>query len=309
MSSKQLKIGFIGFGEVGYTLAKGLKLGGLNDIYIFDKFSQGKYVNKKIQFQAKDAKVNILQNLESIANYSDIILSTVTPSAAKKVAEGISCFINEHHIFVDMNSISPTTKKEIAQIIEEEKAKFVDIAMMGSIASDGYKILMFASGKAALIFKKELERYGLNIRYIGEEPGSSSLIKMLRSVYMKGRQALLLEMFVVAYRYNVLPLVIESINESISKKSFIEDVKVIVPTIAIHSKRRADEMSEVISTLYKLGVSPIMSKAIKAKLKWVSNLNLNEYFNSKFPSDYMDILKAISILEIKNRSRNQKNIS
>lgn len=300
MSSKQLKIGFIGFGEVGYTLAKGLKSGGLNDIFIFDKLFQGKYVNKKIQYQAKDAKVNILQNLESIANYSDIILSTVTASTAKKVAEGISCFINEHHIFVDMNSISPKTKKEIAQIIEEEKAKFVDISMTGSIASDGYKIPMLASGNGATKFIDELQPYGLNIIYVGKEPGNSSLIKILRSIYMKGRQALLLEMMVIAYKCNILPILLDSIDKAVSKKSFIDYVKMILPTIAIHSKRRVEEMDEVISTLKEFNACPIMSKATKEKLEWVANLNLDRYFKYDVPDSYLKVLKAIVELESHN---------
>jgi hypothetical protein len=116
---------------------------------------------------------------------------------------------------------------------------------------------------------------------------------MLRSVYTKGIEALLLETLIAAYRYGTLDLVLESITQSMEKKPFMETVNMLITTNAIHAKRRADEMKEVVSTLREIEMEPIMSKATKDRLEWSRGLHLREYFKGEIPKKYTDVLAAV----------------
>jgi len=301
------KVGFIGIGEAGHELARGLKSEGLRQIAIYDKFQDISPYDKVIQARIKDINVKVFPNIQSLAEYSDLILSTVTVSAARKVAFEISDFLKDDKIYVDMNTSSPHKKQVIAKIVNKTGAKFVDAAIMGAVSSYGHKVPILACGEGAKVFQLKMSRYGMNIRCIEGKVGNASAVKMLRSVYMKGIEALLLETLIAAYRYGELKLVLESITESMEKKTFIETINMLITTNAIHAKRRASEMVEVGATLEEIGIEPIMSKATKTRLKWSAGLCLRKYFNGKIPKEYMDVLVAMdSLLKIKNETREAK---
>jgi len=301
------KVGFIGFGEAGYELAKGLKSEGLSQIAIYDKFQDIPPYDKVIKTRIKDINVKVFPNIQNLAEYSNLILSTVTVSAAKKVAKEISDFLENNKIYVDMNTSSPHTKLAIAKIINKTGAKFVDAAVMGAVSLYGHKVPILACGEGAKQFQLKMSNYGMNIRCIEGKVGSSSAVKMLRSVYMKGIEALLLETLIAAYRYGELELVLESITDSMKKRPFIETINMLVTTDVIHAKRRAIEMNEVITTLEEIGIEPIMSKATKNRLEWSAGLGLEKYFSGEIPKEYMNVLIAIdSFLKIKNETREIK---
>lgn len=296
MNPPQLRIGFVGFGEAGYGLAKGLGLAGLEQIAAYDKFWDTPPYSKVIQSRAEDAKVRILPDVQKLASYSDFILSTVTVSVAKEAAEQIAAFLREEQIYVDMNSCSSHTKQDIALIINKSGAEFVDAAVIGAVASYGHKVPILACGAGAAEFKSRINSYGMNIRCIEGKPGSAAAVKMLCSIYTKGLEALLIETLVAAYKYDTLDLVLDLITEVTEGRPFKETVNRLITTDVIHARRRVGEMNEVIATLNEVNIEPVMSKATRTKLEQSVKLHLREYFKDKIPEKYIEVLKAISSL-------------
>src|SRR5688500_10696324 len=64
---------------------------------------------------------------------ASVVLSLVTPDAAREAAEVVAPFLSPATLFVDMNSIAGQTAVEIARIVEARGARFVDAAVMGPI--------------------------------------------------------------------------------------------------------------------------------------------------------------------------------
>ncbi|MGQ0570041.1 MAG: NAD(P)-binding domain-containing protein, partial [Armatimonadota bacterium] len=59
---------------------------------------------------------------------ASVVLSLVTPDAAREAAEMVAPFLSPATLFVDMNSIAGQTAVEIARIVEARGARFVDAA-------------------------------------------------------------------------------------------------------------------------------------------------------------------------------------
>ena len=69
------KLGFIGFGEAAFNIAKGLKQEGLNGIIAYDKFwnvaPQGELIAKR----AAEASVVLVPSMQELVESSEIVMS------------------------------------------------------------------------------------------------------------------------------------------------------------------------------------------------------------------------------------------
>src|SRR3546814_5787444 len=83
-----------------------------------------------------------------------------------------------------------------------------------------------------------------NISLAGEDIGRASTIKMLRSVMVKGIEALTAEMVLAARRAGVADEVLASLGEDWSQRAEYN-----LERMTRHGQRRADEMEEVAKTL------------------------------------------------------------
>lgn len=286
-------LGFIGFGEAAFGIAKGLKEDGLEKICFFDKFYNQKPMGDLIIKRSEEVDVFLLKSTEDLAKHTKIIFSSVIAKVAIDVAKSISPYLTKDHIYIDSNAASPVVKKEIARIIEEKGSKFVDAALMGPIPTFLHRVPILASGSGAADLKKLMSPYGMKITYLGNEPGQASAIKMFRSIFMKGFVTLLLETLVAADKYNADDIVLDSIAETMDKNEFKETARLLVTRGVIHAERRAFEMNEVIRTLEDIGVSSIMSDATQKKLQWCSELNLKNYFKGEPPEDIKEVLLGL----------------
>ncbi|KPC98841.1 hypothetical protein LR69_02936 [Geobacillus sp. BCO2] len=140
----------------------------------------------------------------------------------------------------------------------------------------------------------------MNVTFIGETPGSSSAIKMFRSIFMKGVSALLLETLHASRIYGVEETVLASLNESITAQPLQETADLLLPRTAIHAERRVAEMREVMATLGMLGIDATMSEAVAAKLQWLADHRIRELWNGHLPQHYDALLE---MLEGKNRKK------
>src|SRR5256885_12745016 len=110
-----VSIGFIGFGEAGSTIARGLKSAGLDRLFAYD-----------ITPKTSDV-ATIVNSPQALADASDVIFSTVTSSSALEAAKQHAPFLTPRHTYADLNSVSPALKQEIDRVITAAGATFVEV--------------------------------------------------------------------------------------------------------------------------------------------------------------------------------------
>ena len=266
-----MKFGFIGFGEVSFTLSKILLS------YGFDVLTSTEGRSKKTKDLVKSLNLNVLDSFEEVARQSDILISANSPQSALAVALKYGSLTDG--LFLDFNNISPNTAKQIENYISDEH--FIDSAIMGKVKSD--ELNLYFSGRKAEEFVSNMRNFiknndspsdvKVNIKVVSDEIGDVSKLKILRSSYTKGVSALLVETFETAEKlglseelWGILALTENRDFETASKSRISSSYRA--------SKRKHEELNEVIEFLdgiYDSRKSKIMAIATKEKFEKLKN--------------------------------------
>lgn len=295
-ATKHPALGFIGFGEAAFEISKGLISEKGLEILAYDKFMGDPAAGKKIRSRAEEAGVTLVDSIGSLAGSCDVIVSAVVSAVVVDVAKAAAEYLGRRNTYVDMNSSSPKTKVAAEEFILPTGAMFVDLAIMGPVPTFKHKVPALASGNGAKAATQYLSSLGMNVKYVSDHAGDTSSIKMLRSIFMKGAAALLIEMLCAAERCGTTGMVMDSVVETLTEVQPKALVKRLVTGTAVHSERRAHEMQEVIETLQFLGSPFPMAQATKEVLEWVTTLNVKDAFKGEVPSEPMDTIKTINEL-------------
>jgi 3-hydroxyisobutyrate dehydrogenase-like beta-hydroxyacid dehydrogenase len=124
--------------------------------------------------------------------------------------------------------------------------------------------------------------------------GAAAAIKMVRSVMIKGMEALTLECFLAATRAGVEEQIIASLSKSFPTLDWPKIVEYNLERMASHGTRRAAEMEEVADTLRELGIDPHMATATVARQRQMGDIGKREPVKSAKTKSHKDLLQAIS---------------
>ena len=288
------KIGFIGFGGAGYGLSKGLQESERIDITFFDSMQDDESVGPILSRRADETGARSCSSVAELIDSAGIIISCVPGTFALKVAEEAALHLEPHHLFVDVSTTSPKTMRLVDKTLRKSGSTFADVAMMGAVPTFLHRVPCVASGTGAQRFKSRMEPYGMDITWVGEEPGQATAIKMLRSVFMKGLLALLIETLGATHRYGVDEIVLESLARTMARNDFLEIVRQQLAKGVISAARMTHEMEAVVQTLVEMGAPATMSAATRVTLRRCSNLGLDEHFNHEMPDSLEEILDALT---------------
>ncbi|MEP7352731.1 MAG: DUF1932 domain-containing protein [Acidobacteriota bacterium] len=288
------RLGFIGFGEAAYHLAKGLKSEGVGNITAFDINAHSPRSGDKIRARALEAHVKLLPTNAALAASTNVIIAAVTADQAIPAAEQTAQHLTTSHIYADLNSISPKAKQRVGEAACSNGARFVEIAVMGPVPSYGHKVPTLIGGPAAPEFEAIFKPLGMRMEIVStDQIGRAAAVKMFRSVVYKGIEALLFECVLGASQYGADQRVFASLAESIPGVDWKKLADYMVGRVVVHGERRAREMDEVAKTLEELGIEPMMASATARRFDWAADLGLREAFNSEFPKSYQEVLEAL----------------
>jgi L-threonate 2-dehydrogenase len=134
---------------------------------------------------------------------SDIILSILPPGDALGLAERLAPALRaapKKPVFVDCNALNPGSVLQIAKVIEQTGATFVDGGIIGGPPKPGSKgTKIYLSGEAASRVA-ELTKYGLQMPIQPGPIGAASAMKMSYAGITKGFTALGAAMMLAASR-------------------------------------------------------------------------------------------------------------
>jgi 3-hydroxyisobutyrate dehydrogenase len=287
-------VGFIGFGEAGFHIARGLGGAGASRISAYDINTRTPGLGEKIWRRARESEVALVESNAELARASDILLSTVTANRAREAAEQTAPFLEARHIYADLNSVSPALKQSIGEIVESRGARFVEAAIMSPVPPHGHRVPMFLGGASAQSFVELLAPFGMKLEIISDQIGAASATKMCRSIIIKGLEALLLECVLGAAPYGAAERVFATLEETMPGLNWPKLASYMISRAVEHGERRAREMEEVAATLRAIGVEPIMAEATVKRQDWLAKLDLLSQFGGRAPEDYHAVVQAIA---------------
>lgn len=281
------KFGFIGFGEVGYIFSKTMQEAGAEimvyDI-LLDQIEKAENMKKRIRETG-----NRIGSMEEVMRESDYVFSTVTTQVARNVAIACSTYLKPDQIYIDLNSTAPSVKVEISNVIQLTGANFVEGAILGAVGATGAKTRILTTGDKGREVAETLDNYGLNVSYYSPEIGKASMFKMLRSIFSKGLENIILELLIAGKRAGIEKDLWEDIIDFMSQKPFAEIASNWVQTHAVAYERRYHEMVQVVETMHEIGIEPIMTAGTEAFFKRSLSLGFKEKFSEK-PDSFEDVV-------------------
>lgn len=287
------RIGFVGFGEAGYHIAKGLRGAGLALTFAYD-IDPGERVGGR----ARETDTQLLDSNAALAEACDVIFCAVTADQALNAAEQTAPFLGSRHLYCDVNSVSPGVKQAVGREITRAGARFVESAMMAPVPPHAHQVPMLLGGAAAPEFVAMLQPFGMRLEVVStDQIGRAAAVKMFRSVVYKGLEALIFECVLGASRYGAEPRVFASLNASFPGVDFQKLADYMIGRVVVHGERRAREMEEVAATLRELGIEPMMAEATVRRMDWAADLDLKARFGGEFPKTYQEVLEAITAAE------------
>jgi 3-hydroxyisobutyrate dehydrogenase-like beta-hydroxyacid dehydrogenase len=264
------RIALIGFGEVGTTLATGLIATGRYDIAAYDILMDDPQRGAAMRDKARALRVAACGTAARAASGARVVISAVTAASSRGVAEAARDFLEAGQFFLDLNSVSPATKRASAAAVERSGAHYVEAAVMAAIAPYGLKVPMLLGGRHAGTVKALLQPAGMALEVAADEIGRASAIKMCRSIMIKGIEALAVECLLTARHYGVEDDIIASIEKTYPI-GWERQAGYLISRAVQHGRRRAAEMRESADTVAETGLTPLMAAATAARQDWVAD--------------------------------------
>ena len=293
-------IGFVGFGEAAFHIAKGLRQAGIQVVAAYDIHCDTAGRGDLIRQRAEESGARLVASNAALATTSDIIFSTVTANQALAAAEQTAPHLSSTHLYADLNSVSPGLKRAIAQVIESSGARFVEVAVMAPVPPYGHQVPLLTGGCYASEFAERLSLFGMKIETGTVNIGDAAATKMCRSIMVKGIEALMTECVLSARHYGVDAQVLASLGESFPGMDWAKLASYLVGRVVVHGERRAREMEEVAETVREAGVEPMMAEATVRRMDWSAQLNLKEAFGGKAPADYKEFARKVAEIVSEN---------
>ncbi|MBS0550412.1 MAG: NAD(P)-dependent oxidoreductase [Proteobacteria bacterium] len=303
-------IALLGFGEAGSAIARGLCVeGGWRGVSkpgdnaphrliaidtALDKDARGTALGK----EARRLEVAISDKYTDALSEADMVISVVQGEFALDAAKAAAPFLKKGALYLDLCTVTGKMSDEDRDEIGKGAGHYIDVAVMGGFFSSGIKAPMLIAGDGAEPVVAWMNDNGFVATYLGAKPGSASSVKMLRSVIVKGIEALAVESFVAADRQGILPEVMGCLGD-MDARTLAGSLAMLMQTHVVHAHRRWEEMGLVARTLRETGVDPLMTEAIERSHRRTVDAHIAPA-DGKVPS-LEDAIKIISEKVVRGR--------
>lgn len=245
------EVALIGFGEVGRTFARAGNWGARASGYDL-------LPARRAELAATGAAAP--ERASDALNCVPLVLSLVTADQALAAAQAYARYLSPGALWCDGNSVAPGTKRAAAAAVEAAGGRYVDLAILAPVEPKRLAVPVLLSSAAADDAAIALRGLGFSdVRTVGSEVGRASAIKMIRSVMVKGIEALTAEMMLAAEAAGVADEVFASLDASEKAQGWAARASYNLERMTTHGARRAAEMEEAAKTLAALGIEPVMT--------------------------------------------------
>lgn len=252
-----MKIAFIGFGEAARAFADslgrqpGATVAAACDIRDDDD----------IRGAAQARGVTLGRDPAALAG-ADWIVSAVTADQSLSAAQAAAPHLRPGQTLIDINSVSPGRKRETADLVQAAGARYLDMAVMATVSPHGHATPALIAGACAQAMTADLDALGFRFEVIGPEPGAATAVKMVRSLFVKGLEAITVEALLAAAASGCFDRVVASLARSHGGLGWPDIAAHTFERTLKHGTRRAAEMRESARTLDALGLNGALAAEI-----------------------------------------------
>jgi 3-hydroxyisobutyrate dehydrogenase-like beta-hydroxyacid dehydrogenase len=259
----------LGFGEVGQTLAADLTCAGVERLVAWDiLFANPESIPSR---GLRGTRVQAATDAPSAVRDVLLVVSAVTAAQDVNAALSVVQGLTPGTFYLDLNSVSPGTKRQVAAIVEGTGARYVEGAVMSPIGPKRIASPILLGGPHAEDFLPLARQLGFTgTSVFAAEVGRASAAKMCRSVMVKGIEALLTESMLAARKYGVEQTVLDSLRDLFPGPDWHKLAQYMISRSLVHGRRRAEEMREVARTVEQAGLVPHMSAACAERQDWAA---------------------------------------
>jgi 3-hydroxyisobutyrate dehydrogenase-like beta-hydroxyacid dehydrogenase len=292
MTARAQRIAFIGFGEAGQAIASGLREEGVAQIAAWDiLFAEA--AGEKLKGAAHAAGARVAASAEDAVRDADIVIAAVTAASSLEAAQSVAAHLSGDPYYLDVNSVSPGRKRDTEALLTG-KVRYVDVAILSPIHPKRHKSPMLLAGPHAQAIKPLLDALHMSTSIANSKTGAAAAIKMVRSVMIKGVEAVTLECFLAASRAGVVEEVAASLRNNYPTLDWRKVAAYNIERMASHGIRRAAEMEEVADTLRELGIAPLMTQAAVTRQRGMGEIGKVEAVREALDQGAVKMLDAIS---------------
>ena len=274
-----MRIAFVGFGEVASAFSAALAARGAT-VSAYDVLLGQPGGPERLAARAAQTAVGFRALPEALHDAS-YVLSTVTTSVAVDAARACASHLRPGQTYLDLNATDPGVKLDIERVITPTGAAFVEGALLGAIGVTGARTEILLGGPHGRRAERELAGgLGLHARHYSDEIGKASMFKMLRSVFSKGMEALLIEFLVAGERAGIRDDLWREVTELFTAHPFEKTASNWVRSHATAHARRYHEMKQVANVLRQLGIKPTVTAATEEFFRRSGTLGLAGKFRT-----------------------------
>lgn len=267
------EIALVGFGEAGQAMARGWALPP-GRVTAFDVKISNAHLLGPLQQAANTYSVDLAADISTAMAQANLVFALVPTDQTIAAAEAAAPNINAGTVWFDGSSSSPGRKREAASIVSSAGAHYVDAAIMAPVFPLLHRTPLLLAGPTAEQARQMLDELNMVAEVVGSEIGHASAIKMIRSVLVKGVEAVTAECLLAARKAGVEQEVLASLEKSDPEVDWGARTSYNLERMARHGARRAAELREVVSTLEELNVPARMSTASALWQDQIADLEL-----------------------------------
>ncbi|OCB53085.1 hypothetical protein A5722_26140 [Mycobacterium vulneris] len=251
------KVAVVGLGEAGALYARGLRDCGY-EVTGYDPFAK-----------LDEAGIAQHERLADALDGVDLVLTLVGASAAQGVTEEVLTHLAPGAMIADLNTGGPELKRRLGAAAAERGVHFVDVAVLAPVPRAGVRTPLMASGAKAEDFAALFAATAAPVESIAGEPGDAAARKLIRSVFMKGLAAVVLECVGAADAAGCGPWLRDQIAAELSGDPHALINRLIDGSHA-HAGRRVHEVSDARDYLESIDQP---AWAMQAAHSWLSSLD------------------------------------
>jgi 3-hydroxyisobutyrate dehydrogenase-like beta-hydroxyacid dehydrogenase len=250
-------IAILGLGEAGRVYARGLRGAGA-DVRGYDAFHR-----------SDDPRIDQVDTLPQAVRGADVVLSVVGGAAALSVAAEALPYASPSTVWADLNTAAPGVEREIAGVAERCGVPMADVAVLAPVPRAGIRTALLASGTGAEALADRLRPLGVPIEVIPGAAGEAARLRLLRSMFMKGLAALVVEGVAAARALDAEEWLRDQIAGELGPDGRATIDRLIEGTHR-HALRREHEVRDALAELERSNQPADMTRAT---LAWFERLN------------------------------------
>ena len=253
-----MKISIVGCGEVGRCYARAFDKAGFTVSVLCDERP-----SEATNTLAETLGARQEAALGAWLADADLVISAVFGGVSLEVASQALPHMKRGALYADLTTADPDHMRAAAELAKADGIRFVDVAITGAIVMSGAATPLLCAGEGADSVAQLLTQTGAPIKVVGTQAGDAATLKLLRSIFTKGVEALAVECLVAAEKKGLRSELYDVLSD-IDQASLTQFLESCVRSHVVHAARRLAEVREAKRQLRKDSLDPLVLDGVES---------------------------------------------